>query len=62
MTDYQLNHTLLELREVLADALTMTDIIRQIGPAGDHLLPNLRRELGTLQVVVRRVRRLLPRS
>ena len=56
-----LDQALLQLRIVLANALTVADAIRALRPRGDHLLPNLYTELSTLQHVVRRTRAVLRR-
>jgi hypothetical protein len=60
-TETALDHTLLQLRIALANALTVTDAIRALQPRSDHLLPNLYTELGTLQHVVQHVRAVLRR-
>jgi hypothetical protein len=57
----ELDRTLLQLRISLANALTVTDAIRALRPRGDHLMPNLYTELGTLQRVVGRARAVLRR-
>jgi len=56
-----LDRALLQLRIVLANALTVTDAICALRPRGDHLLPSLYTELQTLQRVVGRTRTVLRR-
>jgi hypothetical protein len=56
-----LDRTILQLRIALANALTVTDMIRALRPGGDHLLPHLYNELRTLQRVERRTRAVLRR-
>ena len=60
-TEPPLDHALLQLRIVLANALTVTDAIRALRLRGDHLLPSLYTELSTLQHVVRHTRAVLRR-
>jgi hypothetical protein len=60
-TEPPLDHALLQLRIVLANALTVTDAIRTLRPRGDHLMPSLYTELQTLQHVVQRARAVLRR-
>ncbi len=60
-TEPPLNRTLLQLRIALANALTVTDAIRHLGPKGDDLLPHLYTELATLHRVEQRTRTVLRR-
>ena len=60
-TEPPLDHAFFQLRIALANALTVTDAIRAIRPRGNHLLPHLYTELGTLQRVVKRARAVLRR-
>jgi hypothetical protein len=57
----QLDLALLQLRIVLANALTVTDAIRALQPRGNHLLPNLYAELSRVQRVVAHTRAVLRR-
>jgi predicted ATPase len=61
--DQPLDHCLFELRETLGDTLIITDVIRELRPSPDAArhLPNLYIQLGTLQRIVRRARRVLIR-
>jgi hypothetical protein len=61
--DGVLDRRLGELRETLADTLIIVDVLRDLGPRPEaaRLLPYLHTQLGTLQHVVRRVRRILAR-
>lgn len=60
-TKTELDQALLQLRISLANALTVTDMIRTLRPGGDHLLPHLYAELQTLLRVERRARAMLRR-
>jgi hypothetical protein len=60
-TTPELDRALLQLRMTLANALTVTDAIRALRPRGDHLMPSLYSELGTLQRVVQHARSMLRR-
>jgi hypothetical protein len=60
-TETPLDHALLQRRISLANALTVADAIRALRPRGNHLMPNLYTELGTLPRVVGRARAVLRR-
>jgi hypothetical protein len=60
-TKTELDRALLLLRISLANALTVTDMIRTLRPGGNHLLPHFYAELSTLQHIVRRARAVLRR-
>jgi predicted ATPase len=62
-SDQPFDRCLFELRETLGDTLIITDVIRELRPSPDATrhVPNLYAQLGTLQHIVRRARRLLIR-
>jgi hypothetical protein len=62
-SDQPLDRCLFEPRETLGDTLIITDVIRELRPSPEAArhVPNLYAQLGTLQRIVRRARRLLIR-